>query len=100
MDRVMTTNVPKKTTSKYQIRLWSVLITLLTGMPGATASAADGATSSWVYPGPDGKLVYKTTPAGDKIMDFSHAGYMGGGVAIPDVPVKITVKPEGREDDT
>jgi hypothetical protein len=51
------------------------------------------ATSEWVRPGPDGKLVYKTTPAGDQIMDFSHAGYIGGGVALPDVPVKRTVKP-------
>lgn len=26
-------------------------------------------------------------------MDFSFAGYKGGGVALPDVPVKITLKP-------
>jgi hypothetical protein len=49
--------------------------------------------SEWVYTGTDGKLVYKTLPAGDKIMDFSNAGYMGGGVAIPDVAVKITLSP-------
>lgn len=54
--------------------------------------------SAWVYPGPDGKLVYKTTPTGDRIMDFSHAGYMGGGVALPTVPVKRTVKPTGGDD--
>src|SRR5262245_7914545 len=56
--------------------------------------------SQWVHPGPDGALVYKTTPAGDRIMDFSHAGYKGGGVALPDVPVKKKVKPTGGEDDT
>ena len=50
--------------------------------------------------GPDGKLVYKTTKFGDRIMDFSHAGYMGGGVALPDVPVKKTIEPSGGEDDT
>ncbi|ADY54110.1 hypothetical protein Pedsa_3581 [Pseudopedobacter saltans DSM 12145] len=49
--------------------------------------------SEWVYPGPNGKLVYKKTPKGDQIIDFSHAGYMGGGVALPDVAVKVTVKP-------
>ena len=54
--------------------------------------------SQWVYPGPDGKLVYKATPAGDKIMDFSHAGYMGGGVKLLDVPVEKTVKPTGGDD--
>ena len=61
--------------------------------------AGDRPHSEWVYPGPKGKLVYKTTPAGDRIMDFSHAGYMGGGVALPTVPVKRTVKPSGGEDD-
>ncbi len=33
-------------------------------------------------------------------MDFSSAGYMGGGVALPDVPVKVTVKPSGGQDDS
>ena len=61
---------------------------------------AGRAGSEWVYPGEDGKLIYKTTPQGDRIMDFSHAGYMGGGVALPNVPVKVTVKPSGGEDDT
>jgi hypothetical protein len=64
------------------------------------SALAENATSEWVYPGPNGKLVYKTTPAGDKIMDFSSAGYMGGGVALPAVPVKRTVKPSGNGDDT
>jgi len=63
------------------------------------ALAAEPPTSQWVHPGADGRLVYKTTPAGDRILDFSFAGYMGGGVAIPDVPVKKTVKPGGGGDD-
>ena len=63
-------------------------------------SADPSAHSEWVYPGKDGKLVYKTTPAGDKILDFSHAGYMGGGVKLPVVAVKKTVKPTGKADDT
>lgn len=48
--------------------------------------------SEWVHPGPDGKLVYKATPRGDRIMDFSFAGYGGGGVALPDVPVVQTLE--------
>jgi hypothetical protein len=56
--------------------------------------------SEWVYYGNDGKLNYKTTPKGDRIMDFSHAGYMGGGVKLPTVQVKKTVKPSGGPDDT
>ena len=61
---------------------------------------AEPATSEWVHPGPDGKLAYKTTPTGDRIMDFSYAGYKGGGVALPNVSVKKSVKPSGGEDDT
>ena len=33
----------------------------------------------WVATGSTGKLEYKTTPKGDRIVDFSYAGYMGGG---------------------
>jgi hypothetical protein len=66
----------------------------------ASASSAELARSDWVHPGDDGKLVYKTTPVGDRIMDFSYAGYMGGGVALPHVPTKVTVKPGGTEDDS
>lgn len=57
------------------------------------ASTTGQSRSEWVYPGPDGKLVSKTTPAGDRIMDFSHAGYMGGGVVLPQVPVRIMMRP-------
>ena len=69
--------------------------------PRSSGTDENGAAAStWVYRGRDGKLVYKATPRGDKIMDFSHAGYMGGGVALPDVPVVKTVKPSGGSDDT
>ncbi|HUS01224.1 MAG TPA: hypothetical protein VMY77_05835, partial [Chitinophagaceae bacterium] len=47
--------------------------------------------SDWVSFDKNGKLSYKTLPGGDRIMDFSYAGYMGGGVSIPDVKVKITL---------
>jgi hypothetical protein len=49
--------------------------------------------SQWVYMNAANKLDYKTTERGDRIMDFSYAGYMGGGVAIPSIPVKISVSP-------
>ena len=41
--------------------------------PNAPASADEQATTEWICPGTNGKLVYKTRPTGDKIMDFSHA---------------------------
>lgn len=77
-------------------KITALLLSLLTV---GIASAQKG-QSEWVYRGNNGKLVYKTTPAGDRIMDFSHAGYMGGGVALPVVPVKRLVKPSGTNDDT
>jgi hypothetical protein len=49
--------------------------------------------SEWVYLNADGKLTYKTLNGGDRIMDYSHAGYMGGGIKIPTPDVKITVGP-------
>ena len=64
------------------------------------AAAAERPSSEWVRRGADGKLAYKATERGDRIMDFSHAGYRGGGAAIPHVPVKQTVKPSGDADDT
>jgi len=49
--------------------------------------------SEWVWLNAQNRLEYKTTERGDRIVDFSHAGYMGGGVALPNVPVKKTVLP-------
>jgi hypothetical protein len=43
-------------------------------------------------------LEYKTTPKGDRIVDFSHAGYLGGGIAIPTLPVKKEVAPADGDD--
>jgi hypothetical protein len=59
---------------------------------GAAALAAQ--TSKWVYFGKDKKLHYATDSHGNRIMDFSHAGYKGGGVRIPAVRVAETLAPE------
>jgi len=56
------------------------------------------AQSKWVHPGPDGKLVYAQSSTGDRIVDFSYAGYRGGGVALPVVAGKVTVKPTEGDD--
>jgi hypothetical protein len=75
------------------------------GMPGTIAQCTrllggSGPSSQWVSVGPNGKLVYKPFDArGDRIIDFSFAGYMGGGVALPDVPVVMTLGPSGGDDD-
>ncbi|HEV8145389.1 MAG TPA: hypothetical protein VGP79_03370, partial [Bryobacteraceae bacterium] len=60
---------------------------------GAAIALAQSAASKWVYLGADQKLHYQTTERGDRIMDFSHAGYKGGGVTPPTVRTMRTVQP-------
>jgi hypothetical protein len=50
-------------------------------------------TTTLVYPGVDGKLVYVADTLGNKIPDFSNAGYKGGGVSIPHAQIKAIVWP-------
>jgi len=59
-----------------------------------------GPASKWAYVDTPGHLAYSTLPTGERLLDFSSAGYMGGGVAIPVVPVQQTIKPSGGADDT
>src|SRR5262245_5337001 len=70
---------------------------LVIGICGAAHNAA-AQTSQWVFVGPDSKLAYKTLPRGDRIMDFSSAGYKGGGIALPVAPMRQTVSPSGGDD--
>jgi len=71
-----------------------------------TSPAMDCIASQWqsdlVYYDSNGLLVYEAEPYSNEhhIPDFSHAGYMGGGVPIPDVPTVLTISPvEGRDTD-
>jgi hypothetical protein len=51
-----------------------------------------------VRPGPSGALVYTADEQGNRVIDFSAAGYGGGGETSPLVPVKVVVRPEGGND--
>ncbi|MGA3238315.1 MAG: hypothetical protein ABSG03_18640 [Bryobacteraceae bacterium] len=51
------------------------------------------AASQWVYFGHDHKLHYRTDERGNRIMDFSCAGYRAGGVRLPDAPAVKTLAP-------
>lgn len=58
-------------------------------------------TSTLVYPGKEGRLVYAPDERGNTIPDFSNCGYMGGGVRPPEVPVIASLTPlRGSSDDT
>ncbi len=52
-----------------------------------------GWESQIVYRGTNDSLVYVADKEGNRIADFSYAGYMGGGVEIPEVEVKKTISP-------
>src|SRR4051812_24173903 len=67
---------------------------ILTPAALAGAQAEDlPPTVSRVYPGSDGKLFYVPDDQGNTLHDCSHAGYGGGGIAIPTVPVKENIWP-------
>ena len=63
------------------------------GKQGTCCTEQNPVYSKLVYPGADGRLVYTPDEKGNTIPDFSYAGYGGGGVKIPDVPVKIKISP-------
>jgi Family of unknown function (DUF6298) len=60
------------------------------------ATAAD-LSRRFVYAGADGKLVYSADERGNRVPDFSACGYGGGGVAIPDAPVRVVIPPAGGD---
>ncbi|MCR8636459.1 S-layer homology domain-containing protein [Paenibacillus radicis (ex Xue et al. 2023)] len=55
--------------------------------------------SQIAYLGTEGKMVYVPDYRGNRILDFSNVGYMGGGVKLPDVQARVAVEP-GDGDDT
>lgn len=77
--------------------LWLFLLTVLLPWvcPAATQfGQSSSRQSSLVYPGRDGRLVYKPyTKEGDTIIDFSYCGYKRSEEPIPDVPVAVTLSP-------
>ncbi|MBK5269904.1 MAG: hypothetical protein JJE22_02710 [Bacteroidia bacterium] len=76
-----------------RIKIYPIATLLLIANAVVTNAQDIPPAASLVYPGVDGKLVYIADSLGNKIPDFSNAGYKGGGVAIPYIPVKATVWP-------
>ena len=68
------------------------------GLALTVSSQAARKEQPWVSLDSSGKLVYRTLPRGDRIVDFSYAGYKGGGVPLPHVRVAHTVSPSGGDD--
>ena len=68
------------------------IITTLLAFACAVTLSGQG-SSKWVSVGAGGTLRYGTDARGNRIMDFSHAGYKGGGVRLPVVRVARTLQP-------
>ena len=88
----------KRTAQLTRIALTTALLLTPLAAHSADETGPELLDRQWVALGRAGKLEYKTTPKGDRIVDFSHAGYMGGGVALPTLPVKKHVAPSGGDD--
>ena len=66
-------------------------------LPGAVIAQSSPPAIS-VKAGADGRLAYTTDARGNRVVDFSDAGYGGGGTPIPDVPARIVVGADGGND--
>jgi len=75
-----------------------ILFSLALFMVNILCHDSFGQNSTNVYPGQDGRLIYYQDARGNRIPDYSVAGYKGGGVAIPNVPVVKTLQPTGADD--
>src|SRR5437660_5717 len=64
---------------------------LLLALPFAVAAAKQ--VDPFLKVGKDGQITYRTNDRGDRVPDFSHAGYRGGGVPLPEVPARVLVTP-------
>ncbi|HKQ79275.1 MAG TPA: discoidin domain-containing protein [Blastocatellia bacterium] len=51
-----------------------------------------------VFAGPSGRLGYAPDFKGNRPLDFSNAGYGGGGVALPNAQVRVAVTPDEGDD--
>ena len=67
-------------------------------LPVLHAGAQSPPPAVSVAMGPGTRLVYSSDAAGNRVIDFSHAGYGGGGIALPDVAARIVVGPGGGRD--
>lgn len=78
---------------KIVVKRTSLLLGTALALLATTPALSAQGTSTWVFFGSDKKLHYHTDSQGNRIMDFSFAGYKGGGVGLPVVPVAATVNP-------
>jgi hypothetical protein len=79
-------------------RVFVALLVCPAVLAGFTQEVFGQATSKWVQYDRHGRLQYAADDAGNRIMDYSWAGYRGGGVSLPSVAARVTVSPSGKDD--
>ena len=67
---------------------------------GQVCNPSQPVTSQWVYYDANHRLQYTPLLSGDRIMDFSTAGYEQGAAPIPEARVKVKLGPSPSGDDT
>jgi hypothetical protein len=78
--------------------IFLVLFALTMGLNGQAVMAVPQSKLAAV--GIDGRLHYTAySERGDQLPDFSHCGYGGGGMPVPDVPVRVTLEPQSGDTD-
>ncbi|MDP0500824.1 MAG: DUF6298 domain-containing protein [Verrucomicrobiota bacterium JB022] len=51
-----------------------------------------------IHMAPEGHLTYDADEQGNRVPDFSHAGYQGGGVPLPQVETVYVIEPQEGDD--
>jgi hypothetical protein len=74
------------------MKVWSILV-LLSHCYLPTLALSQAWQSKIVYTGTAGRLVYTADKEGNRIPDFSFAGYRNGSVPIPSIAVVDSVSP-------
>ncbi len=75
--------------SKRAAGAWALAVG--TAMPAIAAPKIPPAVEYSKNADGQAQLVYHADAQGNRVPDYSFAGYRGGGAAIPDVPVRVTV---------
>ena len=68
-----------------------ILIFIFLGTSLALNAAPKKILSPIISAGVDGKLAYDVDARGNRVLDFSTAGYFGGDQPIPAAPVRVIV---------
>lgn len=75
-----------------------ISFSLIFATTATVAGHAQRPEGSWVTTAPDGTLQYATDAEGDRIPDFSTAGYRSGLERIPTASVAVTLDPGAGDD--